>query len=71
MRKYKILYTVTTLMGSFSDIIESDSDDDKVLKKQLNEKIKADGIKTNGKNPKVREILLVETLKDEDVAGTL
>lgn len=68
MRKYKITYTLTYMMGTFTDVVESDSDDDKVLKKKLNDMVKAEGLKTNGKSPRVRQILLVETLKDGDVA---
>lgn len=62
MRKYRILYTVTTVIGTFVEVVESDSSDDTVLRKKLNERIVADGIMVDGKHPKVREIIFVETL---------
>lgn len=71
MRKYRVTYTVTMMIGTFVDEVESPTSDNKDLRKALNKKIADEGIKTNGKHPKVREILLVETLKDGDVAESL
>lgn len=62
MRKYKVLFTITMLMGSFSEIVECETSDDADLKKALQKKVKESGIRADGKIPKIKEIILVETL---------
>lgn len=62
MRKYKVLFTITMLMGSFSEIVECETSDDAALKKALQKKVNESGICADGKIPKVKEIILVEAL---------
>ncbi|HEY6022313.1 MAG TPA: hypothetical protein VIY48_21385 [Candidatus Paceibacterota bacterium] len=62
MRKYKILFSITMLMGTFSEIVECETSDDATLRKALQEKVDESGIRADGKIPKVKQIIFVETL---------
>lgn len=62
VRKYKVLFSLRQMMGTFSEVVEVETGDDKELRKALNKRVKEEGLVVNGKPPRVRDILLVETI---------
>lgn len=62
MRKYKVLFSITMVMGTFSEIIECESPEEPNLRKALQARIAESGIQADGKIPQVREILIVEPI---------
>lgn len=59
MEKYEVTYTIKSVLGTFTRMIEVNDTDTDSVEKELNRLLEQDGILLDNKVPKVKQIILV------------